>query len=102
MLRSKVRLAQGDLAALVANVENHRQRTLSYPAGSGVAQFRGWSPGSDAKDFAFDYRPVAGGGFKVIATWEGGGKLEGCELALRAGNVRESTSACHAAGAVGW
>ena len=27
VLRSKVRLAQGDLAALVANVENHRQRT---------------------------------------------------------------------------
>jgi len=102
VLRSKVRLAQGDLAALVANVENHRQRTLSYPSASGTAQFRGWAPGSEAGDFAFDYRPVSGGGFRVTATWQGGGRLSGCELVLRAGNLRESTPACHAAGEVGW
>lgn len=102
VLRSKVRLAQGDLAALVANVENHRQRTLSYPTAPGVAQFRGWSPGSGAGDFVFDYQPMQGGGFRVTATWQGGGKLSGCELVLRTGNVRESTPACHAAGEAGW
>lgn len=102
VLRSKVRLAQGDLAALVANVENHRQRTLSYPTAQGTAQFRGWSPGSEPGDFAFDYRPLPGGGFAVTASWQGGGKLSGCELVLRTGNVRESTPACDAAGEVGW
>ena len=101
VLRSKVRLAQGDLAALVANVENHRQRTLAYPAASGTAQFRGWVPGSDPGDFSFDYRPLDGR-FEVKATWQGDGKLGDCELVLRAGNVRESTPACHAAGEVGW
>lgn len=102
VLRSKVRLAQGDLAALVASVENHRQRTLSYPTAQGTAQFRGWSPGSEPGDFAFDYRPLPGSGFAVTATWQGGGKLSGCELVLRTGNVRESTPACHAAGEAGW
>lgn len=101
VLRSKVRLAQGDLAALVANAENHRQRTLAYPASSGTAQFSGWVPGSDPGDFSFDYRPLDGR-FEVKATWQGDGKLGGCELVLRAGNVRESTPACHAAGEVGW
>ena len=101
VLRSKVRLAQGDLVALVANVENHRQRTLAYPAGSGTGQFPGWAPGSEPGDFAFDYRPVDGR-FEATAVWQGGGKLGGCELVLRAGNVRESTPACHAAGEVGW
>ena len=101
VLRSKVRLAQGDLVALVANVENHRQRTLAYPAASGTAQFAGWAPGSEPGDFTFDYRPVDGR-FEAVATWQGGGKLGGCELVLRAGNVRESTPACHAVGEVGW
>lgn len=102
VLRSKVRVAQGDLATLVANAENHRQRTLAYPRAAGTAQFRGWHPGSEPSDFAFDYRPLADGGFEVVARWQGGGKLSGCELSLRDGNVRESTRPCHAAGEVGW
>ena len=38
VLRSKIRLAQSDLLALSANVENFRQRTLSYPPSAEVAR----------------------------------------------------------------
>lgn len=104
VLRSKIRIAQADLLALSANVENHRQRSLVYPGGSldGAAQLRavfpGWSPASDAGDFAFAYRAQGGYTLSAVGT---GGRLEGCTLRLTADNTR-TRDACPDVGDVTW
>lgn len=84
ILRSKLRIAQGDLMALAANVENFRQRTLAYPSAEAAdttavqAQFPGWSPASGPGDFSFGYGTAAG--YTLTAT--GVGRLDGCVLTL--------------------
>lgn len=101
VLRSKLKLAQGDLMALSANAENHRQRTLKYPAASNTTQFTGWHPATDAGDFTYAYAPD-GAGYKVTAAWQRGGKLGTCTLALTDRNVRTGSAGCTAAGDTGW
>lgn len=104
VLRSKIRVAQADLLALSANVENHRQRTLVYPTGNlqGASQlrgvFHGWSPASDEGDFGFSYS--AQDGYTLSAVGAGGG-LEGCTLRLTADNTR-TRSDCPDVGDVAW
>ncbi|WP_435574637.1 type IV pilin protein [Alterluteimonas muca] len=104
VLRSKMRVAQADLLALSANVENHRQRTLLYPAsalGSTAAlrsAFPGWSPASEDGDFSFAYSPQ--NGYTLTATGTGG-RLGGCTLRLTAGNTRTSEN-CPDVGGSAW
>src|SRR5690554_5828893 len=52
VLRSKLRVAQTDLAALGAHLENLRQRTLWYPVADAEAGtvVTGWQPSADADD----------------------------------------------------
>ena len=103
VLRSKIRVAQADLLALSANVENHRQRTLVYPTGNltGISQLRtafpGWSPAS-ADDFAFSYSTQNGYTLSAVGA---GGRLEGCTLQLAADNTR-TRSSCPDVGDVAW
>ena len=104
VLRSKIRVAQADLLALSANVENHRQRTLLYPANAVAstaalrATFSGWSPASDASDFTFAYSPQNGYTLTASGT---GGRLQGCTLRLTAGNTR-SSNGCPDVGGTAW
>lgn len=101
VLRSKIRLAQSDLLALSANVENFRQRTLRYPDSADVAQ-RGWTPAASSADVSFTYTPNDGG-YTVSA--EAGttmGKASGCVLSLDAANTRTVGSACSAVGIDNW
>ncbi|MBD9370241.1 type IV pilin protein [Xanthomonas sp. XNM01] len=104
VLRSKVRTAQADLQALSAAVENHRQRTLSYPgtaADSTAAvqtAFPGWSPASKAADFGFSYSTTNG---YTVSAAGAAGKLSGCTLTLNADNAR-SHDGCTGFGDVSW
>ncbi len=100
VLRSKIRLAQSDLLALSANIENFRQRTLAYPDDQDQAE-RGWSPAS-AADFSFTYEATSAG-YALTAT--GGdtlGKAAGCTLQLDAANQRTVGSACGTVGVDSW
>ena len=101
VLRSKIRLAQSDLLALSANVENFRQRTLRYPESADVAQ-RGWTPAASSADFSFSYT-ASDGGYSLSA--EAGktlGKASGCVLSLDAANSRTVGSECSAVGIDSW
>ena len=93
VLRTKVKLAGADLAALTAVIENHRQRTLNYPSDAGVTQFVKWRPTSDPSEFSFDYEP-SGDGFVVSASWEQDGKLSGCQLTLDQDHEKSASSTC--------
>jgi len=104
IVRSKIRTAQADLQALAAAVENHRQRTLTYPSAAAAdtaavkAVFPGWSPASKAADFGFAYGTA--GGYTLTATGVGG-RLAGCTLTLTADNAR-SNSGCPDVGDITW
>ncbi|MCD9004671.1 hypothetical protein LDO31_00200 [Luteimonas sp. XNQY3] len=98
MLRSKIRIAQSDLLAWSAIVENHRQRTLQFPADATAAK-QGFQPASKAADFGFTY-PAAGGGYPLTATGAGG-RLTGCTLTLAADNSRGSKG-CPDVGSAAW
>jgi len=101
VLRSKIRLAQSDLLALSANIENARQRTLSYPADATAAK-RGWTPAASSADFTFGYATASGG---YTLTAEGGstlGSASGCTLTLTDTNQRSVSSACGAVGVDAW
>lgn len=101
VLRSKVRLAQSDLLALSAGVENFRQRTLAYPSTEIQAQ-RGWMPASRGSDFSFQYL-ADGGGYTLSATAGAPlGKAEGCVLSLDAAGQRRVSSPCAAIGITDW
>lgn len=103
--RSKIRVAQSDLLTLSASVENHRQRTLVYPASAltGTAavreRFPGWTPASDSADFRFSYDTDVSG-YKLTATGAGG-RLGGCTVTLTAANVR-GHSGCPNVGDLSW
>lgn len=104
LLRAKVRVAQGDLVALSANVENHRQRTLWYPTvdGDPAATFKGWAPSSDPEDFAFHVKGTQAA-YSATASWRGDGPLRGCVLTISSGTpARAATRECSAAGDIGW
>ncbi|MFC4728241.1 type IV pilin protein [Coralloluteibacterium thermophilus] len=96
ILRSKVRLAQSDLLAWSAVVENHRQRTLRFPADAAAAR-QGFAPASDDGDFRFDYAPSEG----YTLTAAGAGRLAGCTLRLTANGSR-SANDCPGTGSGGW
>lgn len=102
--RSKIRTAQSDLLALSALVENHRQRTLSYPTtpAAGTAEvrdaFQGWSPASGSGDFSFSY--AYDDGYTLTASGTGG-RLAGCTLTLTDDNQR-GVSGCPAVGDTSW
>ena len=104
VLRSKIRTAQADAQALSANVENHRQRTLSYPSAAATdtsavkAAFKVWSPSSKAADFGFAYANTSG--YTLTATGASG-KLSGCTLTLKADNSR-TVSGCPNVGDLTW
>ncbi|KAF1697212.1 hypothetical protein CSC62_08365 [Pseudoxanthomonas jiangsuensis] len=105
VVRSKIRTAQADLQALSAAVENHRQRTLSFPSSAAAdtsavkAAFPGWSPASKAADFGFSYSNASG--YTVTATGAGG-KLSSCTLTLTADNTRTTGDGCKSFGDVTW
>lgn len=105
ILRSKIRIAQSDLLALSASVENHRQRTLLYPAEalSGTAavsgRFSSWTPASKPTDFSFSYATDPSG-YRITATGQGD-RLAGCTTSLTAANAR-STSGCPNVGDLSW
>lgn len=101
VLRSKIRLAQSDLLALSANVENFRQRTLSYPPSAEVAQ-RGWTPAASSADFSFSYTSKDGSYTLSAEAGTTMGKASGCVLSLDAANTRTVGSACSAVGIDSW
>lgn len=96
VLRSKVRVAQSDLLAWSAVVENHRQRTLAFPTDDAEAK-QGFQPASKPDDFDFAYATT--GGYTLTAT--GKRKLAGCTLTLTAANAR-GVSGCPGSGGVAW
>lgn len=106
VLRSKLRVAQADLVALAANAENHRQRTLWYPeAGPDAdpaAVFSGWQPAADEDALAFAITSSASA-YSATATWQQGGKLEGCVLTIAStAPQRQASDACSRVGSVDW
>lgn len=103
ILRSKVRTAQADLAALSLNAENFLQRQLVYSAttAAGTAAvhtlYPGWSPAE--KEFNYSYTPTVAGavttGYSVSASWSGAStRLAGCVLTLTQANVRSMSAGC--------
>lgn len=101
VLRSKIRIAQSDLLALSASVENFRQRTLSYPATQAQAE-RGWIPASRPADFTFSYAPDTSGYALQATAGATLGKATGCVLRLDAANQRTVGSTCTAVGISDW
>ena len=100
VLRSKIRVAQSDLMVWASIIENHRQRTLVYPADDTAAK-ADFKPASKAADFTFSY-PAAGGGYPLEATGVAG-KLDGCKLTLSAGSSGITRGdACPAVGGAEW
>ncbi len=92
-LRSKIRVAQSDLMALSANVENFRQRTLAYPASESVAK-KGWHASSKGDNFTYSYS-TTGGGYQLKAVAGSAmGKASGCTLTLDADNARGVSGNC--------
>ncbi|MGE6333491.1 type IV pilin protein [Stenotrophomonas sp. NPDC077659] len=101
VLRSKIRLAQSDLLALSANIENFRQRTLGVPSDQAQAE-RGWAPASRSTDFSFAYSSE-GGSYSLKATaGDALGKAAGCELSLDATLARSVSSKCSSVGVSDW
>lgn len=104
VLRGKIRVAQADLAALGAHLENMRQRTLWYPEADAPASevVSGWQSSSDDGDFAFhvDSSRTA---YAATAIWQRGDKLQGCVLTLSSTPpARRVHERCQAAGRVDW
>ena len=101
---AKVRVAQQDLVALGAHMENQRQRTLWYPAGEGPAEsvLPDWQPSSDPAEFAFAITSERAG-YRATATWRKEGKLAGCVLTLSSQRpARSATEPCRRGGGSGW
>ena len=94
---SKFRLAQSDLMAWSAVVENHRQRTLAFPTDETAAK-KGFLQSSKSGDFGFGYATT--GGYTLTAT--GAGTLAGCTLSLKANNTRSASGCPGNANGVGW
>lgn len=105
IVRSKIRVAQADLLALAATVENHRQRTLLYPSGALTntaavsGRFKAWAPASKPADFSFAYA-IDASGYRISATGAGG-KLAGCSVSLNGANAR-ATAGCPNVGSLTW
>lgn len=103
--RSRIRIAQSDLLALSASIENHRQRTLLYPAGTlnGTAavsgRFATWTPASRPADFSFTYTTDPSG-YRITATGLST-RLAGCTASLTAANAR-TTAGCPSVGDLSW
>lgn len=104
VLRAKLRLAQGDLVALGAHLENLRQRTLWYPVvdGQPTAVVTGWQPAGEADDFTFHLTSDKNQ-YAATATWRREDKLQGCVLTLSSTPpARRVGERCQAAGRVDW
>ena len=104
VLRAKLRVAQGDLVALGAHLENLRQRTLWYPVADAEPStvVTGWQPAGKAGDFTFHLKSDKGQ-YAATATWRGQDKLQGCVLTLASTPpARQVGERCQAAGRVDW
>ena len=107
VLRTKVQLAKSDLASLSANLENYRQKTLSYPAGdlnqAQLVSTLSWQFATNPGDFAYTYTHVSGDqGYTVQAVAQAPmGVAEGCTVTLTASNTR-TVSGCDPIGMTTW
>lgn len=101
VLRSKIRVAQSDLLALSANVENFRQRTLAYPTSAEQAT-RGWSPASKSADFTFGYATKNGNYTLTGTAGDGLGKASSCVVTVDGSNARSVNSGCNTVGVDSW
>lgn len=104
VLRSKLRVAQNDLVALGAHLENLRQRTLWYPEADAEAStvVTGWQPASEPEDLAFHIKSSKAE-YSATATWQRDDKLKGCVMTLASTPpARQASERCGAAGNVGW
>lgn len=102
VIRSKVRVAQSDVMALSAAVENYRQRTLGYPASETVAK-KSWTAASNGSDFTFSYATSGSSGYAIKAVGGSGlGKASGCELVLNDAGERTTNAACATVGIGSW
>ena len=93
VLRGKIRTAQSDLMALSSTVENHRQRTLGYPATDAAAK-KGWNAATKAGQFTYTYTAGSGGYELKAVAGSALGKASGCTLKLGAGNSRTISGNC--------
>lgn len=97
VLRSKIRIAQGDLLALSAGVENHRQRTLAFPAGpyadtnAVMGQFKAWAPASKSGDFGTFSYALNSGVYTLKAEGTSGSRLAGCTITLTSATSNNRT-----------
>ena len=101
---AKVRVAQQDLVALGAHMENQRQRTLWYPVAEGAAEtvLPDWRPSSRPEEFAFAITSERAH-YRATATWRKDGRLAGCVLTLSSQRpTRSATEACRRAGGSDW
>ncbi|WP_197076480.1 hypothetical protein [Luteimonas sp. FCS-9] len=90
VLDRRLRIAQDDLQAWSALVEDHRRRTLQFP----IRETQAWSgflPASRPADFAFFY-PGADG-YPLTAVGASGGRFAGCTLTLDE-NGRHARDGC--------
>ena len=106
VLRSKIRTAQSDLLAWSANVENHRQRTLQYPADEAIAK-AGWMPATKSGDFTYSYALPEAGGYELKATAGSAlRKAAGCVVSVDDQNARApsagSDANCAKVGVTSW
>lgn len=99
VLRAKIRTAQSDLMALSSTVENHRQRTLGYPATDAAAK-KGWNAATKAGQFTYSYTASSGGYELKAVAGSALGKASGCTLKLDSGNGRTVSGSC--AGVSDW
>lgn len=100
--KSKVKAGQGDLLALVANMESTYQRTLAYPAATTTtadtkASFTGWAPAQVA-DFKYVIQSVSGLTYTLQAIGTSPA-LSNCTISVTNDNTRTMSSAC---GATTW
>ncbi len=93
VLRSRIRVAQSDVLALSANVENFRQRTLGYPGSDELAK-KGWTPGTKNGSFTYTYSATnTGYDIKAVAG-STMGKASGCSVSIDANNGRAVSGNC--------
>ncbi|MFC3606587.1 type IV pilin protein [Stutzerimonas tarimensis] len=101
--RGHASAAAADLSALSTAVENHFQRTLSYPATQAntsavQAAFPTWRAGSG--EFGFQYTRNSDTTYTLEAT--GTGTMTGCNLSLTSTNSRSPSSSDSACGGFSW
>lgn len=101
--KGRANTAAADLSALASSVENHFQRTLTYPdtpvlPATAATIFTTWNPASDAAFFTFKYEKTdeANGWYKLTATGTSPGQMASCIITLKGNGARDPKpgSAC--------